>query len=92
MDGGGRSRLIGWLAISVASDAADICWDLYTGHRLPLLFVLLRAFVLIPFAAISRGSLRRFVVTLIAFLCGSWLERTIERASENYVCATRSAR
>lgn len=78
MDGGGRSRLIGWITIAGASDAVDICWDLYTGHRLPLAFVLLRALLLIPFAAISRGPLRRFVMALIAFLCGSWLQRTIE--------------
>ena len=78
MDGGARSRLIAWVTILVASDAADICWDLYIGHRLPVGFVLLRATLLIPFAAISRGPLRRFVFALIAFLCGSWLERTTE--------------
>ena len=78
MAGATRSRLIAWATIVVASDAADICWDLHTGHRLPVGFVLLRASLLIPFAAISRGPLRRFAFTLIAFLSGSWLERTTE--------------
>jgi len=78
MDGENRSRLIAWVAIAVASDAADICFDLHRGHRLPLEFVLLRALLLIPIAAVSTGPLRRFVIALIAFLCGSWLQRTVE--------------
>jgi hypothetical protein len=73
-----QSRWIAWTSILIASDAADICWKLHTGHRLPLLFVLVRACLLIPFAAISGGPMRRFVMALIAFLCGSWLQRTVE--------------
>jgi membrane protease YdiL (CAAX protease family) len=79
MDGGARSRLLAWVAIAVASDAADICFDLYSGHRLPPGFVLLRALLLVPLAAVSRGPLRRFVIALIALLCGSCLQRTIEQ-------------
>jgi membrane protease YdiL (CAAX protease family) len=73
-----RSTWIAWASILIASDAADICWKLHTGQRLPLIFVLLRALLLIPFALSTSGFLRGFVVTLIAFLSGSWLERTIE--------------
>ena len=80
MDSGVRSRLIAWVTIAVASDAADICFGLYSGHRLPLEFVLLRALLLVPIAAVSRGSLRRFVLALVAFLCGSWLARTLEHS------------
>jgi membrane protease YdiL (CAAX protease family) len=73
-----RSQRIAWLAILIANDAADIAWYLYTGHRLPQLFVLLRACLLIPLALSTRDHLRGFITTLIAFLAGSCLQRTIE--------------
>jgi membrane protease YdiL (CAAX protease family) len=73
-----RSKLLAWLSILIASDAADICCKLYTGHRLPLGFELLRAGLLIPIALVARDFLRGFIVTLIAFLTGSWVQRTIE--------------
>jgi membrane protease YdiL (CAAX protease family) len=73
-----QSMWIAWTSILIASDVADICWKLHTGHRLPLVFVLVRSCLLIPFAAISGGPMRRFVMALIAFLCGSWLQRTTE--------------
>jgi membrane protease YdiL (CAAX protease family) len=79
MNDGGRSRLVGWIALALASDLADICWYLHSGHRLPRVFVLLRALMLIPVAVSNRGPLRRFILALIAFLFGSWLQRTIEQ-------------
>lgn len=79
MNDGSRSRLVGWIALALASDLADICWYLHSGHRLPRVFVLLRALMLIPFAVSNRGPLRRFILALIAFLFGSWLQRTIEQ-------------
>jgi membrane protease YdiL (CAAX protease family) len=74
-----QSRLFAWLSILIASDVADICCNLYTGHRLPLGYELLRAGLLIPIALAARGFLRGFVVTLIAFLTGNWAQRTIEQ-------------
>jgi hypothetical protein len=79
MKDGGRSRPIGWIALAFASDLADICWHLHCGHRRARVFVLLRALMLIPFALSNRGPLRSFILALIAFLCGSWLQRTIEQ-------------
>jgi membrane protease YdiL (CAAX protease family) len=51
---------------------------LYTGHRLPLGFEVLRAALLTPFLLITRESLRGFILTLIAFLTGNWVQRMIE--------------
>jgi membrane protease YdiL (CAAX protease family) len=67
-----------WASILIASDLSDICWRLHTSHRLPLVFVLVRACLLLPFVATTSGPTRRFVMVLIAFLCGSWSQRTIE--------------
>jgi hypothetical protein len=53
-----RSKLLAWLSILIASDAADICCKLYTGHRLPLGFELLRAGLLIPIALVARDPSR----------------------------------
>lgn len=73
-----QSRLLAWLSILIASDAADICCQLSLGHRLPLGFELLRAALLIPLVLVTRDSLRGFIVTLVAFLAGNWVQRTIE--------------
>jgi len=78
VNAGRQSKLLAWLSILIASDAADICCKLYSGNRLPLGFELLRAALLIPLALVTRDFLRGFIVTLIAFLTGSWVQRTIE--------------
>jgi membrane protease YdiL (CAAX protease family) len=77
-----RSRLIvAWLAVAIASDAADIAWELHSGQRLPLAAGLIKALVLIPLALGAREYLRTFIVTLIASSLGTWLGRT---ATQNW--------
>jgi membrane protease YdiL (CAAX protease family) len=87
-----RSRWVGWLAVLIASDAVDICWEWHSGQRLPLGFELLRAGLLVPIALWTSGYLRSFVITLIAFLSGSWMERLIEHRWEWFQHASVSMR
>lgn len=73
------SRLLAWVAVAVASDLADIAWELRFGHRLPLFTELIRAALLVPLVFLASDYLRTFIVTLIAFLLGNWLQRSIEQ-------------
>jgi membrane protease YdiL (CAAX protease family) len=77
MSGKHKTLALSWLAIAISSDLADIAWTLHSGHPLPVVAGLVKAILLVPLALIAREYVRTFVVTLIAFSCGNWLQRTI---------------